>query len=102
MFVSDQREGFLSQVTCFAAFKGHIDIVKFLLSFTGDLNSPPLGIIHMAAINGHTDILKLLAPLTKHPNKGTYLEKTPMQWAEAHGHHEFARLLQSLISSGHF
>ena len=33
-----------------AAYNGHIDILKFLFSFTDDLNSPPFGTIHMAAM----------------------------------------------------
>ena len=55
-----------------AAYEGHIDILKFLVSFIGDLNSLPFGILHMAAMNGHTDVLKLLAPLIRHPNEGNF------------------------------
>ena len=85
-----------------AAYNGHIDILKFLFSFTDDLNSPPFGTIHMAAMEGHTDVLKFLAPLTKHPNEGKFFGNTPIECAQRAGHHEFARLLQSFISTGHF
>ena len=85
-----------------AAYEGHIDILKFLVSFIGDLNSLPFGILHMAAMNGHTDVLKLLAPLTRHPNEGKFLGKSLMECAKGNGHHEFARLLQSYLSTGYF
>ena len=86
----------------YAAFNGDIGILKFLVSFTSDLNSPPFGTIHMAATKGHTDVLKFLAPLTKHPNEGKFFGNTPIEFAQRAGHHEFARLLQSFISTGHF
>ena len=86
----------------YAAFNGDIGILKFLVSFTSDLNSPPFGTIHMAAAKGHTDVLKFLAPLTKHPNEGKFMGSTPIECAQYNGHHEFVRLLQSFISTGHF
>ena len=91
-----------------AAMNGHVDILKFLVSFTDDPNIPGrFGAsiwtpIFFAADIGNIDILKFLAPLTKNPNGGKSHGKTPIQWAQSKGHDEFARLLQSFINTGHF
>ena len=55
-----------------------------------------------AAIKGHIDVLKFLAPLTKTPNRKTKWRETPIERAQRRGHHEFARILQSYINTGHF
>ena len=85
--------------------KGHVDILKFLISFIDDPNTPDkIGKtpILLASPQGHIDVLKLLAPLAKNPNGGIFAGKTPIQWAQYNGHREFARLLQSFINTGHF
>ncbi len=80
-----------------------------MVSFTDDPNIPDQNgstPIHSAAKNGHIDVLKVLAPLTKNPNRGTvhgkFLGETPIQTAQRTGHHEFSRMLQSYINTGHF
>ena len=82
-----------------AAFEGHLDILKYLVTFTDDDPNIPDGYdgtpIYSAAHYGHIDVLKFLAPLTKDPNRG-YIE-TPIQRAQYWGHHEFIRILQSYI-----
>ena len=87
--------------------EGHVDIIKFLLTFDNDPNiqtSEGFTHIFVAAFKGHIDVLKLLAPLTKNPNQGTFGEigHTPIQIAQKFGNHEFARLLQIFINTGHF
>ena len=86
-----------------AIMNGHIDILKFLVSFTDDPNFPELEHhitpILFAAIQGQIDVLKILAPFTKNPNEGIYLRQTPIQWAQYCGNHEFARLLQSFTNN---
>ena len=53
-------------------------------------------------MKGHIDVLKFLAPLTTNPNSPMKGGGTPIQLAHAHGHHEFARILQSYINTGSF
>ena len=88
-----------------AVLEGDLDILEFLVTLTNNPNIPtlfaPMTPIGMAACEGDIDILKILAPLTKNPNN-IIMEKTPIQWAQAWGHLEFARLLQSFINNGHF
>ena len=56
-----------------------------------------------AAIHGQIDVLKILAPLTKFSNIGGWVRgKTAIQIAQRKSHHEFARLLQTFINTGHF
>ena len=91
-----------------AAYHGHVDIIKFLLSFTNDRIIPDncgRTPIWYAANRGHIDVLKFLAPLSKNPNKppirGPYSD-SPIERAQKQGHHEFARILQTYINTGHF
>ena len=88
-----------------AVLEGDLDILEFLVTLTNNPNIPtlfaPMTPIGMAACEGDIDILKILAPLTKNPNN-IIMEKTPIQWAQAWGHLEFARLLKSFINNGHF
>lgn len=88
----------------YAAHGGHVDIIKFLVSFTNSPIQNPYGMtpIHWAAITGHIDVLKVLAPLTTNPNGPEVTGLTPIQMARQCGHHEFARILQSYINTGHF
>ena len=101
----------------YAAGHGHLDIIKFFISFI-DIDNPFIpdqwwfGLpgytpIMYAAFNGHIDVLKLLAPISKNPNEETNEDydgnvKTPIQLAQERGHHEFAKLLQSFIKTGNF
>ena len=88
-----------------AAFTGHVDIIKFLLSFTNDrIISDNCGRtpIYYASIIGHIDVLKFLAPLSKNPNKPNEDGFSPIDYAQLLGHHEFARILQTYINTGHF
>ena len=56
-----------------------------------------------AAIHGQIDVLKILAPLTKFSNiRHWVLGKTAIQIAQIKRLHEFARLLQTFINTGHF
>ena len=86
-----------------AIMNRHVDILKFLVSFTDDPNFPELKhhktSILFTAIQGQIEALKILAPFTKNPNEGIYFKKTPIQWAQYCGHHEFARLLQSFTNN---
>ena len=89
-----------------AAFEGHVGIIKFLVTFIDD-NSIVTDYVNLtpilsAAYNGHIGVLKFLAPLSKNPNGGFIDGNTPIQLAQEHGHHEFARLLQSFINTGKF
>ena len=90
-----------------AVFGGHLNIVRILAPITSNPNFETL--IHFAAMNGQVDVLKFLAPLTKvyghklpNPNVGKFFGNTPIECAQRARHHEFARLLQSFISTGHF
>ena len=101
----------------YAAGHGHLDIIKFFISFI-DIDNPFIpdqwwfGLpgytpIMYAPFNGHIDVLKLLAPISKNPNEETNEDydgnvKTPIQLAQERGHHEFAKLLQSFIKTGKF
>ena len=101
----------------YAAGHGHLDIIKFFISFI-DIDNPFIpdqwwfGLpgytpIMYAAFNGHIDVLKLLAPISKNPNEETNEDydgnvKTPIQLAQERGHHEFAKLLKSFIKTGKF
>ena len=91
-----------------AALNGHLNIVKILAPITIDPVSPDYhGItpIWFASWRGHIDVLKFLAPLSKNPNKppirGPYSD-SPIERAQKQGHHEFARILQTYINTGHF
>ena len=99
--ISWDENGF-NPIHC-ATLNGHLDILKFLVSFTDDPNFPELKHhitpIIFAAIQGQIEALKILAPLTKNPNEGIYFKRTPLQWAQYCRHHEFARLLQSFTNN---
>ena len=101
----NSSDGRLTPIHC-AAMKGHVDIIKFLVSLTTDDHNTPDYYgdtpIHAAAVKGYINVLKLLAPLTKNPNGENSFLRTPIQLAQEFGRHEFARLLQSFINTGHF
>ena len=88
------------------AAEENVDILKFFVTFTNDPNIQDnirRSLIMAAAIHGQIDVLKILAPLTKFSNIGGWVcGKTAIQIAQKHRHHEFARLLQTFINTGHF
>ena len=91
-----------------AALNGHLNIIKILAPITIDpVFQDYHGItpIWFASWRGHIDVLKFLAPLSKNPNKppirGPYSD-SPIERAQKQGHHEFARILQTYINTGHF
>ena len=88
------------------AVEKNVDILKFFVTFTNDPNIQDnirRSLIMAAAIHGQIDVLKILAPLTKFSNIGGWVcGKTAIQIAQKCRHHEFARLLQTFINTGHF
>ena len=88
------------------AAEENVDILKFFVTFTNDPNIQDnirRSLIMAAAIHGQIDVLKILAPLTKFSNIGGWVcGKTAIQIAQKCRHHEFARLLQTFINTGHF
>ena len=88
------------------AAEENVDILKFFVTFTNDPNIQDNirgSLIMAAAIHGQIDVLKILAPLTKFSNiRHWVLGKTAIQIAQIKRHHEFARLLQTFITTGHF
>ena len=91
-----------------AALNGHLNIVKILAPITIDPVSPGYfgnTPIWFASWRGHIDVLKFLAPLSKNPNKPSIYSgysDSPIERAQKQGHHEFARILQTYINTGHF
>ena len=53
---------------CWAAFHGHLDILKILITLTNDPNFSPKDAIGFAARRGHSEVVKFLAPFSKGPN----------------------------------
>ena len=86
-----------------AAYYGHLDAIKVLISlFKKTSNNPnQFGMtpIHMAAIKGHADVVKLLAATTENPNSasvGAVDQKSPIYFAAMYGHTNVIKILAPL------
>ena len=55
--------------------------------------------IYWAAFTGHIEIIKILAPLTDNPNTPDKHGKTPIYWAAQNGHIEIVNILATLTDN---
>ena len=106
---SDKRNAIISYLqwnlkkeAYWAAYYGHIDIIKILAPLTDNPNCPNKDgytPINLAAKNGHTEIVKILAPLTDNPNAPDENGDTPIYLAAHFGHLEFVKFLAPLTDN---
>ena len=91
--------GFLKTPIHYAALNGHLDTVKFLVSFTDNPldGSKFCSPIHWAARNGHLDTLKILVDFTSNPNAHDSCGQTPFHLAAKAGSLECLQFLASII-----
>ena len=101
-----------------AAKKGNFDVFKLIFVQVDDKNhmckKKPFSPLHFAAINGHLEICKLIIenvqdknPITfegiesqilANPKEKPYVcSSTPLQLAEAEGHHKVVEYIKSKI-----
>ena len=85
-----------------AAFRGNLEIVKYLASFTNNpifTNEEGLSPIHLAIIDGHLEVVKFLANLTDTPNAKYKNGATAIHQAAYYGHLEIVKFLASLTEN---
>ena len=92
--------GHLNIVKILASITKHSICTKHSNLSFGENECTP---IHDAAWEGHADILKFLLSFTNDPKIYNWeLLRTPIAMAAWNGHHECVRLLQSFINTGNF
>lgn len=93
-----ENDTFLCSPLHFAAQKGHIEIVKYLIKsgaqieFKNLTGTTPL---HWAAQNGHLEIVKILISHGADPNSKNKKSKRPINCAQQYSHREVVEYLNS-------
>ena len=77
----------------YAALKGHLSLVKLLISKDADINKPGWTPLHYAATHGDEDIVRLLLDQHAFVNAGSPNGTTPLMMAAQYGRPTTVKLL---------